>query len=164
MIEQVEKTDTVDRAKETARITLLLCYVKRRCNLFFREMESDVLPADEITIYVDELAEMADYSNVKTITTSKLIKQLPIRQATLFYDFFYTVLYWATWLPDPVILVNLETENGNTVLRLLPAEDAYSFQMDKRLENAIVMAGGTYTVKDIGDETASISLSFTERN
>ena len=95
-----------------ARIMLLLCYVKRRCNLFFREKESETLPADEITVYVDELAEMAYYSNIKTIVTCVLKTQLPVRLATLFYDFFYNVIHWASWLDDPTILVHFGSEDG----------------------------------------------------
>jgi hypothetical protein len=160
MIEQIE--NAINRKLAMARITLLLCYVKRRCNLFFREKESARLPADEITVYLDELAEMADYSGVKTIITSELKTELPVRRATLLYDFFYCIIYWATWLEGSRILVHLGAQDGSIVLRLLTAEDAHSFQMERGLEKAIGLAGGIYTVKDIDDEMASISLSFPE--
>ena len=70
MIEQAE--NSADKPKETTKITLLLCYIKRRCNLFFREKEADVLPADELTVYLDELAEIAGYSDVKVFLSSEL--------------------------------------------------------------------------------------------
>ena len=148
-----------DQAKEAARIVLLLCYLKRRCNLFFREKEGDVLPADELTVYFDELAEIAGYSGVKTIVTSDIKGHILVRYVTLLYDFFYNAAYWATGFANPSILVHLGLEDGNTVLRLLPSENAGSFRMDKSLETAIASVGGTYAVKDL-DDAVGMNLSF----
>jgi hypothetical protein len=140
---------------------LLLSYVKRRCNLFFLEKESVALPADELTVYFDELAEIAGYAGVQTIVTSEIKGHLALRHATLLYDLFYNVTYWATWITTPRILVHLGFEEGGPVLRLLPSEDAHSFQMEAALEKAIELAGGTYVVKDL-DDAVGLSLSFFE--
>lgn len=159
MIEQIE--NAIDRPKATARITLLLCYVKRRCNLFFREREAELLPADELTVYLDELAEIAGYSGVKLIVTSELELPVSIRRATLFYDLFYNVIYWAAWLPETNILTHLGYETGTVTLRLLLPEDARSFRMEKGLKAAIAAVNGVYAVKDL-DDGCGISLSFPE--
>jgi hypothetical protein len=160
MMEQLETV--TDRPKAMARITLLICYIKRCCNRFFQAREITFLSADELTVYLDELAEIAGYSGVKTIVTSELKSKLPFVHASLLYDFFYNVIYWATWLDSPQILVHLGAENGAVVLRLLPSGDAHSFQMDRYLENAIAASGGVYAVKDLDDDTAGLSLSFPE--
>ena len=158
MIENLE--NNVDKEKATARITLLLCYIKRRCNLFFREKEGDTLPADELTVYFDELAEMAGYSGVRGIVTNEIKKDIPVRHATLYYDLFYNVIYWATWLSKSYILAILGSDNGSNALRLLPSEDARSFRMGRELQNAITNANGTFTLKELDDDAVGLSLSF----
>ncbi len=151
-----------DSSKAIARITLLLCYVKRRCNLFFRERETLLYHADELTLYMDELSEMAGYSGVRIIFTCELNESVPIRRATIFYDCFYNVLDWAALLTDPSILVHLGYESGSVVLRLLPSEDAHSFRLDETVHAAILSEGGSYNVKELDDAAAGISLSFPE--
>ena len=158
MIEELEMT--ADKGKATARIMLLLCYLKRRCNLFFREKEIGQLPQGEFAMYFDEIAEIASYAQVQAIVTGGLSTGVSVRCATLLYDFFYSVIYWATWLCDLKILAFFATEGGRVVLRLLPSADAHSFQMEKGLETAIEAAGGIYTAKDIDDETVGLTLSF----
>jgi len=158
MIEQLESN--VDREKATARVTLLLCYIKRRCNLFFREKEGDNLPADELTVYFDELAEMAGYSGVRIIVKCELKKDIPVRHATLYYDLFYNVIYWATWSSNAYILAMLGSDNGSNVLRLLPSEDARYFRMGRELMKAITGVGGVFAVKELDDEAVGLSLSF----
>jgi len=157
MIEQLE--NNADKEKATSRIVLLLCYIKRRCNLFFREKESKMLPADELTVYFDELAEMAGYSGVRIIVTSDLIKDLSVRHATLFYDLFYNVIYWATWSVKPYILIQLSSDEENIILRLLPSENANSFRPGRELRAAIINNNGVYAVKDLDDATG-LSLIF----
>ena len=158
MIEQLEMV--MDKPKATARIMLLLCYLKRRCNLFFREREATVLPRGELTLYLDEMAEIAAFSPVQVIVADSLTWDIPVRFATLLYDFFYNVVYWATWLDDLRILVFLASEGGRILLRMLPSEDAHSFRMDRGLEASIATAGGLYEVKDIDDDAVGFVLSF----
>ena len=160
MLDQIESA--IDQPKAMARITLLMCYIKRRCNLFFRERETPAFAADELAVYMDELAEIAGYSGVRIIITSDLKKDIPVRRATLFYDFLYNAIHWATWLSSPHMLAHLGSENGNMVLRLLPSEDAQSFQMESSLQSAVALAGGEFSAKDL-DDVVGISLCFPER-
>jgi len=160
MIEQLE--NNVDKEKATARVVLLLCYIKRRCNLFFREKEGDTLPADELTVYFDELAEMAGYSGVRIIVKCELKKDIPVRHATLYYDLFYNVIYWTTWSSNPYILAMLGSDNGINALRLLPSEDARYFKMGRELQNAINSANGMFDVKELDDDAVGLSLAFND--
>jgi hypothetical protein len=157
MIEQLD--NAADKTKAAARIALLLCYIKRRCNLFFSERESRILQAGELAIYLDELAEIAGYSNIKIIVSSDLKISLFVRRATLIYDFFYSVIHWAAELDSSSIITHLGIENGDIVLRMLPSGEVNSYQMESALEKAIAAAGGTYLVKDL-DDAVGLSLSF----
>jgi hypothetical protein len=85
---------------------------------------------------------------------------ISVRRATLLYDLFYSVLYWATWLADARILADLSVGGGMAVLRLLPSEDARSFRMEKSLLAAIVSEGGRYETKELDDDDVSLSLTF----
>ncbi|MGI6174770.1 MAG: hypothetical protein ACOYJC_01140 [Christensenellales bacterium] len=157
MIDGLDTAD--DQPKETVRIALLLCYVKRRCNLFFRAQETKALPPDEWTSYIDELADMADYSGIKILVTSAIEAPVPVRQATLFYDFFYTVLDWASKKECPTMLAHLGTEGKTVFMRLLPSCDARSFALSTELSTAIQSAGGIFSTKDL-DDAVGIRLVF----
>jgi len=147
--------------RQSVKAALLLCYVKRRCNLFFLERESDFIHADELTVYLDEMLEIANYSDLKIILTSSLKTPLPVRRATLFYDFFYCVIEWAANHGCVHMLAYMGAEQGSVVMRLIPSEDADSFRMEKELEAAIISAGGDLVIKDL-DDAYSLSLSFPE--
>jgi len=103
---------------------------------------------------------MAGYSDVRIIVKCDLKKEIPVRCATLYYDLFYNVIYWATWSGNAYILVMLGSDNGNIVLRLLPSEDARSFRMSRELKKAIDIADGTFSVKELDDDAVGLSLSF----
>ena len=148
-----------DQSKATARIALLTFYIKQCCNRFFRERDEKFLPADELTVYLDGLAEVAGYSGVQVIVTSVLRGHLVFRRAALLYDLFYHLISWAAWLESPHILAHLGAENGEVVFRLLTSEDAHSFQPEKSFLTAIAAVGGTYLIKDL-DDAVGISLSF----
>jgi hypothetical protein len=92
--------------------------------------------------------------------TSDLTSDILIRRAALFYEFFYNALHWATWMTEPRILTHLGSDGDGVFLRLLPSEDAHSFQMDKSLRDAIAAEGGVYAVKDLDDDSAGFRLSF----
>ena len=160
MIERLYSAE--DPKKATARVTLLLAYIKRRCNLFFRERESDLFNADELTGYMDELSGMAGYCGIQIIFTCELNASVPVRMATVFYDFFYNVLDWAAGLSNLRILAHLGRESGNIVLRMLPSEDARSFQLDETVLAAILAENGCYTVKELDNDASGISLSLPE--
>ena len=168
--------DSPGQQRDLAHIALLLCYIKRRCNLFFVEKEAEALEADELKIYFDELAEISGYSGLEIIVTGGLKTQISVRCATLLYDFFHNVICWvvdkqAVSDKNFYVPVFLSTENGSVVLRLLVKQmlvkqiplsnDARSFEIEKSLETSIARAGGVYSVKDL-DDAIGISLSFTE--
>lgn len=150
-----------DPQREAARIAVLLCYVKRRCNLFFRERETDALPANELCAYMDELAEIASYADVQCIVTCALHAPLSVRRATLLYDFFYQAMDWAAAEGCPTMLAHVSDENGSVTLRLLPSSDASTFAPGPALSTAIASARGEFAQKDL-DGAIGIRLTFSK--
>ena len=159
MLEQLDST--VDRNKTAARIIILLCYIKRRCNLFFRERETEKLSPEELLVYFTEMAEIAAYSDVNLIVTCTLDSNLSVRHATLLYDFFYNVVFWVSCLDSANIPAQLGAEDGNIVLRLLLSEDARSIRIEESLAHSIKSAGGIFENKNL-DDAVGLSLSFPE--
>src|SRR5690606_21432003 len=120
MIEKLPLTE--NPSNQATRIALLLCYIKRRCNLFFREKETNTIATDELIIYIDELSEIAKYSNVQIAAVNEIKGSLAIRYATLFYDIFYAVADMAVLTGCCFIIEHLGIEKGFLTMRLLPSE------------------------------------------
>ncbi|MDL2224594.1 hypothetical protein LJC20_00075 [Eubacteriales bacterium OttesenSCG-928-M02] len=147
-----------DKQGETRSIALLLCYIKRRCNLFFHQKEADTFPADALTAYMEELAEIVEDGGEKVLITSEMAMGIPIDMATLFFDFFYTATTWALEQHCPHMLVSLGREKNSMVMRLLPSLEA-PFSIGVDLARAIRAAGGQVVQKDL-DGAVGIRLSF----
>ena len=143
----------------STRTALLLCYIKRRCNLFFKEKEKDTIQIDELIIYIRELCEIASYSNVNIATVNEIVGDLPIRYATLFYDFFYTTVDLAVQKSCPYIIVDIGTEEELITMRLLPSMDIGTIKTESKLVEAIADVKGKIIRKNIED-TIGISISF----
>ena len=148
-------TEMVERGESAARIVLLLCYIKRRCNLFFRERETRLLPADELAVYIDELAELAGYANVMIITTNQRKEPLELRRATLFYDFFYQAVDFSAGAG------NRDTGVRHMLAHLGPEESLRILASEDIRAAGIASPEGTIVIKDL-DGAVGISLRFPE--
>ena len=78
-----------------SRITILLCYIKRRSNLFFLAKEGNSISGVELTVYLDELSEFASFAQIRALVRCEDLAFLPIKKATLYYDCYFTMLWWA---------------------------------------------------------------------
>ena len=145
--------------KDTVILSLLLCYIKRQSNLFFREQETDIIPFDELAVYLDELADIASYADVKIITTGEIKKPVSVQKARLFYNFFYNAVDWAVNGRCPNMFAHLRAEKRSISMRLLPSADVRTFAPDTELSQAVASAGGVITLTDY-DDSFGISLSF----
>ena len=84
-----------ENSGETARIMLLLCYIKRRCNMYFigsGEGESQNMPCNDLGVYLDELADFASFSGVRCVVNFLLRGELSLTYAVLIYDFVHDSL------------------------------------------------------------------------
>lgn len=157
MIEKLPLTE--NPSNQATRIALLLCYIKRRCNLFFREKETNTIVTDELIIYIDELSEIAKYSNVQIAAVNEIKGSLAIRYATLFYDIFYAVADMAVLTGCCFIIEHLGIEKGFLTMRLLPSEKLGIYKPEPILAAAINDVKGNIIIKDLED-TIGISISF----
>lgn len=96
----------------TAYITLCLCHIKRRCNLFFLARQGDGLPGEELSIYLDELAELARYAGLQLLIRCGQRGVLEIRRAALCYDFAFEAISWALGENASPLLGYLEPEGA----------------------------------------------------
>jgi len=151
-----------DEQGQIARITLLLCCIKRSGNLFFRQKETEQIPAEELGIYLDELVEFVDFTGVKLHVTVDIRLNIPTRQAILFYDFLYSALEWAIESGCRTLLARLLSVEGGIAMHLLPSVRAEGLAYDEGFLGAVEKEGGVITCKDLG-ETAGIRLFFPER-
>ncbi len=150
-----------DKKEAIARITLMLCYIKRRCGLFFRAGESVAFNAHELTLYVDEFSEIAGFAGVRIIFTCEPSVRVPARLVTILCDLFYSALDWAVQMAHTHILVDLGREGGSVILRIL-TPSGRSFQPDKSIRDAILSENGSLIIKEVDDDAVGISLSFPE--
>ena len=165
-------SEMIERREGAARIALLVCYIKRRCNLFFRDRETRSLPADELAVYMDELAEFAGYAGLRIVlarpaqTPAEPRSEIVLRYAALIYDIFYSVIDWT--MPGAIeqdtdrhMLASLDCGGGAAAIRLQCPEDIRQFRAEDSLAEAIASMGGALEVKDLGD-AVGINLSFPE--
>ena len=170
MISSLPERGEIQKKKETARAALLLCCIKRKCNLFFREREffpahedaaQGKISADELAVYLDEAAEFAKYAGVKVICSSEVKDEIPFRKGALIYDFFCAILEFAAASEtESAVIAHLLRKEGRLIFQILPSLDIRTFNIGD-LAESIENAGGTVMVKDL-DGAVGISLSFTE--
>ena len=151
--------DEKDRRFHTAAIVLLLCFIKRRCNLFFRQRETELIASEELKIYFDEFAEFSEYVNVKFLVSVQGSFEISARHAALYYDFLYSVLEWAAQEGCGVLLVNILASGSGNEMYILPSEKAESFTPDEKLAASAAKENGEIIFKDL-DDTIGIRLAF----
>ena len=150
-----------EKQAKIANITLLLCFIKRRCNLFFRQRESEYIPKDEWMVYLNELVEFAGFAEIKMHIATDIHDVLPTVYVTLFYEFLYVVLEQGEQQLCRTLLVRLKLEENYFVMDILPSKKLEDLKLDKNLLSALQKRGGVVSWKDL-EETAGIKLSFPE--
>lgn len=148
-----------DHQRQTAYITLCLCHIKRRYNLFFLTRQGEPVLGDELGIYLDELAELAGYAGVKALIRCGLHSQIAVRAASLCYDFCFESLSWAVRENCSTMLGYLEQEDTELVFRLLPACSPENWRFSEEFQAAAAAAGGRITSKEL-DDTAGVWLTI----
>lgn len=151
--------DDENQQLHAARAVLLLCHIKRRCNLFFLSREGDTISADELTMYINELAEFGGYASVQALLNCTIHTELNIQHAKLFYDFAYALLDWAARTQCSTLLGNLEQSGDRIYSKILPAEACTEPIFSNAMLQAIEQECGMITYKEL-DDTTAIWLSF----
>ena len=135
----------------TAYITLCLCHIKRRMNLFFLARQGESLPGDELGMYLDELAELGRYGGLRTLLRCGQIGALELRSAALCYDFAFEAMSWTLREEASPLMGYLEIEGTQLVFRFLPGGDPGRWQFSRELMAAVSALGGEIVCKDLDD-------------
>lgn len=143
----------------TAFITLCLCHIKRRCNLFFLACQGEALLGDELGIYLDELAELARYSGLQTLIRCGQSGPMEIRSASLCYDFAFETISLALKAEASPLMGWLEAEVGRLTFRFLPGSDPVEWRFSEELTAAVTGSGGQIACKDL-DDAVGICLTL----
>ena len=134
-----------------AYITLCLCHIKRRCNLFFLARQGESLPSEELGMYLDELAELARYGGLKILIRCGQTDALEIRSAAVCYDFAFETISWTLREEASPLMGYLEAEDAQLVFRFLPGGDPGRWQFSRELTDAVAALGGQIICKDLDD-------------
>ncbi len=148
----------IDRT-ELALIALKSCYLKRSTNWFFREYDQATIAVKDLQLYLEELAEIANYSAIKVLISQRGDSTLATRRGTLIYKFFYSVLLALRAQQRHTLLVQIVNDNPVTVVNFMPAGGALQIEIDRQLKRELHSAGGCYDSTDLAD-AFSLSLRF----
>ena len=149
LIKTLPKTDKPKGL--TAYITLCLCHIKRRCNLFFLARQGELLPGDELELYLDELAELARYAGLQTLIRCGQKEALEIRSAALCYDYAFETISWTLKETASPLMGYLESEGSDLVFRFLPGGDPKQWHFSEELIASVSAMGGQIACKDLDD-------------
>lgn len=157
MIDELQKFN--NDSTEITCIALFMCYIKRRCNLFFLEKETNSILSQDLFKYLDELSEIARYSNLKVATLNNSKDILRIRNATLLYDFFHSIINLAIEKNCDTIIEYLEIDSKFVVMKFLLSRDLGTFEIDTKLKQSINKENGQIQIKNL-DDMIGISITF----
>ena len=153
--------DVKDKQPYTSYIALLLCHIKRRCNLFFIALENDHILANDFSLYLNELSEFAGYADVKALVHTDFIDKLDLKIATLFYDFYFTVLAWSILNYNPTLLGQVSYKNNAMKFHIMSFLDLKHIPFSISFLQEIEQENGKIKIENL-DETVGISLIFTK--
>ena len=156
-----ELPQAADKEKHTAYLAMLLCHIKRRCNLFFLAEEGKEMSGEELSIYLDELSEFAGYAGVRALTRCGIADALDIRIATLCYDFYFTLLSWSARESGATLLGQLERRDGELNFRVLSSEEEKTPDFPPSFLKGAAARGGKISCRQL-DETIGIYLTFSK--
>ncbi len=157
MIEKLP--DSENYSRESTSIALLLCYIKRRCNFFFQEKEKETTDIDELIGYIDEFSEITGHYNVQITTLNEIKGNIPIRYATLFYDFSYLMADLAVKKGLSYSIQNLGIKDNFFNMGFLTSKNSGELKMEAKFIAAAERVKGKIITKDLED-TIGISISF----
>ena len=152
-----------DRKKEISCLPLLLCHLKRKCNLFFLSREGGNMSSNELTVYLDELSEFASYAGVHALVRCGLSSPLPVDQGTACYDFYFSLIFWAFRRSNAVLIGKLESRNSELCFDVLSSQEGDDRMFDRRFLDSVGKASGTVEMRDI-DDAQGICLIFPGRD
>ncbi len=136
-------------AHSSARIMLLLCYIKRKCNLFFRQGESKSLPASELGVYMAELAEFTRYTGTKFYFSSEAELAVETEIAAFLYDF-YDILVEDSVKYALSTMVRLSEEEDSCCLHCIISGRSERLKLPREMQDFIADRQGRLVWGELG--------------
>lgn len=146
--------------RDVGTVAVLVCYIKRRCQLLLLEMGGHKAVAyADTAMYLEELADIARQTGIECLVFCGLGGDLDIQRATVFYDFFNALLEWSARHTQEKLVVQLVPEKGDVVMKILADTGTLAFEPSDRVKREIAGAGGFLEKRDLEDMVC-IVLSF----
>ena len=156
--------DAPDREKAFTQITILLCHIKRHCNLFFCLEEDTCFPACDLQVYLDELSDIASYAGMNALVRCDLSKELPLPQTLMLYDVYFEVLAWSVLKPHATVLGTLRQTSSALRFTLLSSQAFDDFSLPEALQKDIRSSRGMLSFSAPEDDPAlTLMLPLNER-
>lgn len=127
--------------------------------MFFLARQDVSLLADEMSVYLDELAELASYAGMQILIRSGQSEGMKIRNAAVCYDFAFEIIAWAWSTNTSPVMGCLESEGAHLVFRFLLSSDTEKWHFSEELMAAVSSLGGRIACKDLED-AAGIVLTL----
>ncbi len=156
IMEDVREHSKPDTAM--SEIIILLCYIKRRLNLFFRQKDADTISADEISAYIKELCDLAAYSKSKIAFVSDLEQAVNIEYVIVIYDFCYRLLEYSVQKATSM-LVRLSNYEKACYISAMLSGYALDLEINNQLKNKLDEVSAVLDMEE-QDGICNISLSI----
>ena len=144
------------------KAALLICYIKRRSYFLYLTMEGrKAISFTEFAVYIDELAELARLAGIQCLSYCDLTGEVSLEQAMLFYDFWVSLLEWATENNENDVVLQTMAEDGRPTMRVTTGIGAMYYELPEKTAQELRAAGGTMTKtedKEVG--FAVLRLAF----
>ena len=150
-----------EKDSETYRALLpvVLCHLKRKCNLFFLAREGKDMREEELAVYLDELSEFAFYGEVQALVRCGHMGSIPIPCAMVLYDFYGYLICWSIRNGGKVLIGQLEIIKDRFQFDILASESLKDFSLTDSAQTHLEKLGGCCNCRELED-SASVSLSL----
>ena len=140
MVRQVPEGEA--RRRHLAQTAMLICYIKRKCHFFFLEQRIRQITGYELSAYTDELVEFASFAGIRCDSRFKATGNVPVRTATLIYDFFYLSFTWIHEHGGKALMLKLETGEAAIAASILYDSSIPRIPLDEDFLQEVHSAGG----------------------
>ena len=151
--------DSGSRLKHAALIT---CYIKRRSYLLSMTLDGiNKVSYNEYVVFMDEMAELARLAGVECFTYCSLSGEINLSYATLFYDFWDSILGWAVANDSDGVVLQTVYEGGRIAMKLLMSDAAMLYDLPGYIAKKVSAEGGLFEKTEM-ENRAVLALSFPE--
>ena len=149
-----------EQTKYLARVAVLVCYVKRKCHLFFLAQRTEAITTNELAVYADELAEFAFFTGFSCACPCSLHGSISLRMATIIYDLIYAMFSYLYEQDAKSLMVKIGKENNSIVVSTMQDNRIPLPGLCKEMLSEIDTAGGTVS-REVLDWLDALGICIT---